>query len=266
MAGLLLFLLLWQVGATRFGPIVLPSPLATLTALARLFARGEVTTAAVMTTLHTLSGAGVAALAGMALGVAAGLHPLIRRGVWPVVTILQGIPPIAWIVLALIWFGSGSTTPVFTIAVATLPVVFVGTVEGVRAADPGLVEMARLYRAPPAMLFWDLYLPHLLSYLFPALVAGLGVAWKVAVMAELLATDTGIGARLATARVNLDTAAALAWILLVVLLMFTLEHLILHRLKRRLQPWRHTGHTSHTGHAGHTGHTGHAAALQGDGV
>ncbi len=238
--GLLLFLLLWQWGASLYNPIILPSPRETLAALLHLVATGQVTEAAAATAIRTLGGFAIACLAGGSLGVAAGLQPVVRRLVWPVVTVLQGMPPIAWIVLALIWFGTGSGTPIFTVAVATLPIVFVGAVEGVRTADRSLLEMARSFQTPPGMLFWDLYLPHLLSYLFPAVVAGLAVAWKVAVMAELLATDTGIGAGLAAARVNLDTARALAWVAVVVGLLFAFEYAVLHPLKRRLEPWRQT--------------------------
>jgi hypothetical protein len=60
----------------------------------------------------------------------------------------------------------------------------------------------------------------------------------VALMAELLAANSGIGAKLGMARINLDTAAAMAWIAVAVLLMFTFEYVVLHPLKRWLEPWR----------------------------
>jgi NitT/TauT family transport system permease protein len=238
--GLLAFLALWQLGALLTDPIILPSPWATLKALVRLAGEGRVARAALATAAHTLGGFGVAALLGGALGLAAGVRPLIRRMLAPIVTILQGIPQIAWIVLALLWFGpSSGATPVFTVAVAVLPVVFAATVGGVGTLDRTLSEMARSFRAPRSLLLSDLYLPHLLSYLFPAATAGLGIAWKVAVMAELMAgSDAGVGAGLARARTNLEVDGAMAWIAVVVLLMFAVEYLILAPLQRRLEPWR----------------------------
>jgi NitT/TauT family transport system permease protein len=236
--GLLLFLALWQLGSLRYNPVVLPSPPETARALMDLALEGELAGAVLRTTARALGGFALAAAGGMLLGVLAGLQATVGAGLWPVVTVLQGIPPIAWIVLALLWFGGGGGASTFTVAVVTLPFTFVGAVEGVRAADRGLLEMARAFRAPPGVVLWDLYLPQLISYLFPTLVGGLAVAWKVAVMAEVLGADSGIGAGLAVARVNLDTSRAMAWVVVVVALLFAFEHLALHPVKRRLEPWR----------------------------
>jgi NitT/TauT family transport system permease protein len=236
--GVGLFLLGWHLAALRYNPVILPSPYETALALAQLVRAGHVTTAALMTCLHVLAGFGAAVLLGSVLGTLAGSSVTVRQIIGPVVTIVQGIPPIAWIVLALLWFGMDGGTPIFTVAAATLPIVFMGALEGTRAVDRNLLEMGRVFQAPRRVLITDIYLPHLLSYLFPVVVAGLGIAWKVALMSELLAADRGIGALLGVARINLDTAAAMAWIAVAVLLMFTFEYLVLHPLKRALEPWR----------------------------
>lgn len=241
-AGLGAFLALWQVGAWRYNPVVLPSPLATAGALVELALSGELARALIQTTARALAGFGLGLLIGVSTGLAAGLYPAARALVWPVVTVLQGIPPIAWIVLALIWFGVGGGSAIFTVAVISVPLVFVATMEGARTTDRGLLEMARVFQVPPRVLLLDVYLPSLLSVLFPALVAGLALAWKVAVMAEVLGADGGIGAGLALARVNVNTARALAWITSAVLLMLAFEHLMLHPVRRWLEPWR-TGST-----------------------
>lgn len=236
--GLLLFVALWWLGSLRYNPVVLPSPFETVSALAGLAARGEVVTAVLQTGVRTILGFVAAAVLGTALGVVAGLAPVFRSASWPVMTVLQGIPPIAWIVLALLWFGTGGATAAFTVGVVTVPFAFIGAVEGVRTVDRGLLEMARAYRAPPAVLLWDVYFPHLLSYLFPMLLTGAAVAWKVAIMAELLGSNDGIGARMALARVNLNTPDALAWIVVVVGLLFAGEYLVLRPLKHHFERWR----------------------------
>lgn len=238
--GILALLALWQVGAWLYNPVVLPSPLATFEALVGLAVRGRLVEPAVRTVLHSLGGFTVAAFLGAIVGMAAGMNPLLRRAVWPAVTVLQGMPTIAWIVLALLWFGTGDTPALFTVALACLPIVFVGALEGVATVDRNLLQMARSYRASLGLLLTDVYLPHLLSYLFPAMVTGLGIAWKVALTAELLASDKGIGADFGTARVNLNTAEAMAWVVVMLALMFAFEYAVVHPLKRWLEPWRRT--------------------------
>ncbi len=236
--GLGIFLVLWQFGAMRYSTVVLPSPLETGAAIGRLATTGKLGSAILTTSFHLFSAFTLAVLMGILLGIIAGIQSWFNKAISPIISALQGIPPIAWIVLALLWFGSGSGTPIFTITVATLPIIFLGAVEGIRTFPTPLLEMARLFRTPQRLLLSDLYFPHLLSYLFPSLAAGLGLAWRVAVMAELLSSEIGIGAELNLARINLDTDEVMAWIAIVVVSIWVSEYLILRPLRRRLEPWR----------------------------
>ena len=236
--GLGIFLVLWQFGAMRYSTVVLPSPLETGAAIGRLATTGKLGSAILTTSFHLFSAFTLAVLMGILLGIIAGIQSWFNKAISPIISALQGIPPIAWIVLALLWFGSGSGTPIFTITVATLPTMFLGAVEGIRTFPTPLLEMARLFRTPQRLLLSDLYFPHLLSYLFPSLAAGLGLAWRVAVMAELLSSEIGIGAELNLARINLDTDEVMAWIAIVVVSIWVSEYLILRPLRRRLEPWR----------------------------
>ena len=159
----------------------------------------------------------------------------------PLVTVLMGMPPIARLVLSMLWFGASDGTPVFTVFVAAFPVVFVGALQGTRTLDNQLREMALAMRLPARLKLFDLYLPHVFSYLFPAWIAALGMSWKIVVMAELLATQDGVGAALAVSRAHLDSAASMAWICAVVVLLLGLEYLFLEPLKREVERWRESG-------------------------
>lgn len=236
--GLAVLLLLWQLAASSLNPLVLPSPVETLTALTQLFVTGEALPALLITTRHALTGFAAALLLGVTLGMLAGLNRHIRQIVMPLASILQGVPPIAWIVVALIWFGTGWATVTVTVAAALLPLLFISTLEGARTVDPGLREMAHAFQAPPQVVVRDIFVPHMISYLFPAATVGLGTAWKIALMAELLSGTAGIGEGMALARVALDTPTAFAWIVLAVSIALSVEHLLVHPLKRRLEPWR----------------------------
>ncbi|MBP0019152.1 MAG: ABC transporter permease subunit [Cyanobacteria bacterium SBLK] len=231
--------MLWQLGAMGYSTVVLPSPVETWMALQRLAIAGKLTHALLITSFHLFSAFAIAVLLGVIAGIGAGIWPGLRWGISPLISALQGIPPIGWIVLALLWFGSGHGTPIFTITAAVLPIVFLGTVEGMQRFPLPLAEMAQIYRAPDRLLLVDLYFPHLLSYLFPALTAGLGLAWRVAVMAELLSSETGIGAELNLARINLETDEVMAWIAIAVFSIWICEYLLLRPLRRWLEPWQH---------------------------
>ncbi|WP_225741783.1 ABC transporter permease subunit [Halospina sp. K52047b] len=235
---MLLFLALWEWANTVYGDFMMPGPLQAAAELVDRMANGEAFHYALATAGRALLGFAAAALIGILAGTLAGASRGLGRLLEPVSTVLLGIPPIAWIVLAMLWFGSTLMTPVFTVVVTSIPITFAGAQIGMRTRDPGLDELARIYGLGPVARVRELYLPHLFSYLFPSLITAMGVAWKVTVMAELFAMETGIGAGLAQARVALDTAAAQAWMLLVVVLLLFMEHGMLRPLQRRLEPWR----------------------------
>jgi NitT/TauT family transport system permease protein len=238
LAALGLLAALWQVGHEAYGDFILPTPLATLQAALAALSRPETWDIALLTTGRALKGFVMAGLAGGAAGLAAGYSPATLRLARPLVTVLLGVPPIAWIVLAMIWFGSTDGTVAVTILFAAAPVVFVGVAEGVMSRDRGLDAMARAFGANAWKRLTTLSLRHVAAHLFPALVLALGSAFKVAVMAELLANVGGIGGELARSRANLDIAGALAWILIAVGALIVVEYGLVHPVRAEFERWR----------------------------
>lgn len=238
LASLLLFCATWELAAQGYGALVLPGPLATLVQLSLMFEDGIALAQLSISARRTFYGLSAALLAGSFLGLLAGRSLTAAMLSRPLVTLLLGMPPIAWLVLAMLWFGMGDATPVFTVFIACFPIAFAAAMQGARTLDNQLQKVARAYRLPRGMLLTDLYVPHVASYLFPAWITALGTSWKVVVMAELLSTTDGVGAALAVSRAQLDTATSLAWILAVLALLLGTEYLLLEPLKRRVERWR----------------------------
>lgn len=237
-AGVFLFIALWEVGHQYYGDLVLPAPGQTFGVLWQLLHQEELRHDIGLTVNRALWGFGISALIGSVLGMTAGQFvtpSLLSR---PLVTILMGMPPIAWIVLAMIWFGMGDRTVIFTVVVASFPIVFVGALQGMRTLDNDLKETARSFNAPLLMRLSDVYFPHVFAFIFPAWIAALGMSWKIVVMAELLAANDGIGAALAIARTQLDTPTAMALIVIMVALLLIVEYLLMEPVKREVERWR----------------------------
>lgn len=238
LAGGLVIVGLWQAGHVAYGDFVLPSVPATLVALWRLVAGGEFWPAVVTTSRDALSGFAAAALVGTLAGAVAGRVMPVRAMLQPIASVLIGVPAIAWVVLALMWFGGSGLAATFSVTVATGPVVFAAAAQGTRTIDGGLTVMARSFRVPAAAMIVDVYLPQLLSHLLPALGTALAMSWKVAVMAELLSGAGGIGDGLAAARAEVDTARTMAWVVVVVGLLIVVERLAIDPLRRHFEVWR----------------------------
>jgi NitT/TauT family transport system permease protein len=238
LASILVFFALWDYASLRYGEFILPAPQMAMATLHQLFAQGDAFEYLWITTYRALVGFGIAILWGSLLGTLSGLSATLSMAVRPLVTIIIGVPPIAWIVLAMLWFGADDSTPIFTIAVTALPITFAAGVQGARTLDPRLNDMARSFGASRWLLFRDVQFPHILSYLFPAWITALGTSWKVVVMAELLSSNHGVGAGLAAARVNVDTSATMAWILAIVTVLLIAEYGLFEPFKRRMEKWR----------------------------
>ena len=218
--------------------MILPGPRATLRALGELLETGELGSALAVTILRALAGFGAAVITGFTLGGLAGLSRTASLLARPYITVLLGTPPIAWLVLALLWFGSGNGTPIFTVFVACLPILFACALQGARTLDGAIKRLASAFRLPLSMRIRDVYVPHMISYLVPGIVTALGVSWKVAIMAELLASSDGVGAALAITRSQLDTAGTLAWLTASVVILLAVEYLLLEPIKQRTEQWR----------------------------
>ena len=238
LASLLLLLAAWEALARQLGPLALPPPAEAAAALQRVAESGVLYEQLAVSARRAQIGLALAVALGTGLGLLAGLSAGAALAARPLVTVMLGTPPIAWLVLALLWFGAGDGTPVFTVFIACLPVVFGAALQGTRTLDGQLREMARACRLPWHMTLAEVYGPHVLAYVFPAWITALGQAWKVVVMAELLASADGVGAALAVARSQLDSAATLAWIGALVAVLLALEYGLLEPVKRELERWR----------------------------
>jgi NitT/TauT family transport system permease protein len=175
-------LLAWQgaVLVLRPAEYLLPGPLA----ITRAFLDDAARLGAAMlrTGLAAAAGFGLAAVAGVALGSLLAASPFLRRGVYPLASLLQMVPLVALAPILVIWFGYGSRATVASATLVALFPVLAGTLDGLRSVDAGLVEMFAVYRASRWDRFWKLGLP----WATPAIVTGLRVAAGLSVIGAVV--------------------------------------------------------------------------------
>ena len=237
-SSIFLFIALWEFGFQQYGALILPAPLDTFQTLWTMLHTDSIMQDVVITVRRALWGFLISVILGSILGMLAGLFVTASIMSRPIITILMGMPPIAWIVLAMIWFGTGDNTVIFTVVVASFPIVFVGALQGTRTLEGDLKDMSDSFKAPLFMKFTDIYFPHIFSYIFPAWIAALGMSWKIVVMAELLSSPDGIGAALAVTRSHLDTAGALALVTIMIGSLLLIEYILMEPIKREVEQWR----------------------------
>ncbi|MEO9299674.1 ABC transporter permease [Devosia alba] len=238
LAGLFCLVAAWQLGHELYGSFILPAPGETFAKVQQILLSPGFPAIAGVTAERALTGFALAAGIGTIAGAAAGYSFATMRILKPIVTVILGVPPIAWIVLALIWFGSGNGSAVMTVVLAGVPISFAGALEGVATRDRSLDAMARTFGVSAVTRFRTVTLPHLLSYMFAAWTTTIGSAWKVTVMAELLSNTGGVGGELATARALFDIPAVTAWIVVTVIFALISDFGILHPIREAVERWR----------------------------
>ena len=173
--------------------------------------------------------------AGFLLGVAAGtllaaLSARFRRVeelLAPALLAIKSIPVASFIILALILFSSKNLAVLISFLIV-LPVLYTNLLSGIRAADPQLLEMARVFRVPVSRQLRGIYLPAVLPYFRSAVSLGLGLCWKSGAAAEVIGLPAGsIGEALYTAKVYFQTGDLFAWTAVIVTVSVIFERLFL---------------------------------------
>jgi NitT/TauT family transport system permease protein len=141
-------------------------------------------------------GAGMALPLGLLMGGSAWIYQLMN----PLVQLLRPIPPIAYIPLAILWFGLGNPPAFFLISLGAFFPVLMNTISGVRTVDVIYIRAARNLGASGATLFLRVILPAATPHILTGLRVGFGVAFIVVIVAEMIAVNNGLGFRILEAR------------------------------------------------------------------
>ena len=173
-----------------------PRPSTVLVHLRRLVADGTLL-GHTLPTLSRIGGAfALAAILGVATGLAMGVWRRLREGLDPVFAVVYPIPSVLFLPLVSFVVPKGEIAPVLTIAVTSFFLVAITTTHGVRQIDPLVVEAALHYGARGRRLFAGVLFPGALPHIFTGLRLGLGYALIVAVAVEIVAASRGLGALL----------------------------------------------------------------------
>lgn len=149
---------------------------------------------------RVLAGFALAASCGILLGLLSGRSGRIRQLVEPTIDALRAIPGIAWLPIAIVWFGIGERNTLFLISLAVFFPVYVNTSYGVLNISPLKIRAGQMLGTSRKNLFLKIILPAAFPSIFVGLRLGLGVSWAHLVLGEITGVPTGLGAVLTDAR------------------------------------------------------------------
>jgi NitT/TauT family transport system permease protein len=195
-------LAVWE-GLSRAGvinPMILPAPSRVLMRWIAYLKSGELPSDAASSLYRVfigfLIGTGLALPIGLAMGASRSAYAYLN----PLVQVLRPIPPIAFVPLAILWFGLGNPPAFFLISLGAFFPVLMNTIAGVRSVDAIYVRAARNLGANKRALFFRVMVPAALPHIMTGIRVGFGVAFIVVIVAEMIAVNNGLGYRILEAR------------------------------------------------------------------
>lgn len=177
-------------------------------------------------------GAGLALPLGLLMGTSERVYLLVN----PTVQILRPIPPIAFIPLSIIWFGIGDPPAVFLIALGAFFPVLLNTVAGVHHVDGIYLRAARNLGAHGLILFRRVILPAAMPYILTGIRLGIGTAFIVVIVAEMVGVQGGLGFRITESREFYWTDKVIAGMISIGMIGLAID-LGMDRLNRYLLRW-----------------------------
>jgi ABC-type nitrate/sulfonate/bicarbonate transport system permease component len=237
--GILTVLIVWQVvnSLQIVNPRVFPGPLAVFeTALTRFPVQtllGHVGASLARVAAGFALGAALA----ISIGIISGWYRVLGKMLWGPIEILRPIPPLAWIPIALIWFGLGESSKVFIIFLGAFFPIVTNTYKGMATIDPMLIRAAQTMGVRGLRMLVQVAIPASL----PDIAVGIRVGWSLSfgslVAAEILAADRGLGYMIMYARELGEINVIVYGIILIGALNLTTDFLIYKFLFKRQLRW-----------------------------
>jgi NitT/TauT family transport system permease protein len=196
----LLFLLAWDIGVRLSGSDLFPKPVEVARGIVELVHKGLLAKYVVASLFRVSWGFGLAVLVGIPLGLVLGWFRPAFLALNPMIQILRPISPIAWIPVAILWFGVADSAPIFLIFLASVFPITVSSMAAVTNVQSVYLRAAQNFGLRGLALFRRVILPAALPQIITGIRIALGVAWLVVVAAEMIAVNSGLGYLIIDAR------------------------------------------------------------------
>ena len=239
LAALAVFLGAWET-ASRAGlldPLFASSPSLIAEKFIEMFGDGSIWPHIAASAEVTAMGFGLSILVGVPIGLAMGRMPLVASTIEPFVAALYASPQVAFLPLLIIWLGIGFSSKVALVFLGSFIIVLINTETGVAQTDPRLIETARSFTANERQILAKIVLPSALPFIIAGMRLAIGRALVMVVVAEIYASNKGLGYLIFQAGGMYDTAQVFVGVGILAAAGVTFNAL-LRALERRLAPWR----------------------------
>jgi NitT/TauT family transport system permease protein len=186
-------LLAWWAAIAATQSLIFPTPWGVITGTLELLDDGTLWRHIGASLMRVGTGFALAVCVAVPLGLWMGWVRGAYNTLNPIFQMLRPISPIAWIPIAILWFGVGDASPIYLIFISSVFPMVVQTTVGVHTIDKRYLRAAENFGVSRATLFRQVVIPAVLPQVLVGMRIGLGVAWLVVVAAEMIALRSGLG-------------------------------------------------------------------------
>jgi NitT/TauT family transport system permease protein/sulfonate transport system permease protein len=178
----------------------------------------------------------IGSVCGIVLGITMGWYKPVAAIFRPIYEVFRPIPPIAWIPIAIVWFGIGEGSKWFLIFLASFMNVTMNSYAGAKSVDPVLVGCSKMLGASDRKIFTSVVLPSSVPYIFAGLQVGLSSSWATVVAAEMIRSSEGVGWIIITSQETNNSVNTLVGVIAIGIVGFVLA-IIMRGVEAKLCVW-----------------------------
>ncbi len=191
----ILLLASWQL-SSQLGLLssrVLPNPVDVFKSAVELARSGQLFDYIGASSKRAIIGFLIGGGIGFGLGLLNGLSRISESLLDSSLQMIRNIPHLALIPIVILWFGIEEEAKLFLVALGTFFPIYLNTFHGIRSIDKALIEMGNVYGLKGFSLFWNIILPGALPSILVGVRYAIGITWVTLIVAETIASNSGIG-------------------------------------------------------------------------
>ena len=232
----IILVILWQaISMSNIWPNnIFPSPYEVGEDLAYMASDGSLFFGIATTIMRLIVGLGIAIAGGIILGIFMARIETVNQTIGSLVLGLQSIPSIAWVPLAILWFGLTDGGIIFVTAIGAMFAVTINTYTGIKNIDPHYVEAARNMGAKGTQLITNVLLPAAFPYMISGFKQGWAFAWRGVIGAELLFSFLGLGFLLNVGRQLNEVSQVIAIMIVIMIIGMAVDGFIFKKIENKV--------------------------------
>lgn len=226
---------LWHVAASSgvYPSHLLPTPMEVVQAVRDAFEDGGLITNVERSLERQAVGYLASVVVGLPLGLIVGWSRWAQSALQTTIRLIYPIPGVAWVPLAILWFGLGFKSIIFAIFITAVFPILVNTAAGVAAIDEQYIRVVKVFGTKPWRAFLRVVIPAAMPFILTGLRLGYGTGWRVIISAEILAATDGLGFMIDNARWQLRPDLVIGGMLIIGVVGLLVETVFFDWLERR---------------------------------